>query len=90
MPASRVIDALGSGNFVVGIGGFVVIGILGPMPRDLGLSKAEAAAVLSAYALASAVTSLVLVTLTGRFQRFDPIGRCRQIDSRRRSYRREP
>ena len=56
---------------MVGIGAFIVIGILGPMLCDLGLSKAEAAAVLLVYALACAVTSPVLVALTGRFDRRD-------------------
>lgn len=63
--------ALGAGNFVVGIGAFIVIGILAPMLRDMNFSKAEASAVLTVYALIYAVTSPVLVALTGRFDRRD-------------------
>jgi predicted MFS family arabinose efflux permease len=47
--------ALGAGNFIVGIGAFIVIGILAPMLRDLGLSKGEAGALLTVYAIVYAL-----------------------------------
>jgi len=63
--------ALGAGNFIVGIGAFIVIGILAPMLRDLGLSKGEAGALLTVYAIVYALASPVLVAMTGRFERRD-------------------
>ena len=63
--------ALGAGNFVVGIGAFIVIGILVPMLQDLHLEKAQAGQVLTVYAIVYALTSPVLVALTGRFDRRD-------------------
>jgi DHA1 family inner membrane transport protein len=55
----------------VGIGAFIVIGILSPLLRDLALSKAEAGAVLTVYALIYAITSPLMVALTGRLDRRD-------------------
>lgn len=69
--SSSALYALGVGNFVVGIGAFIVIGILAPMLRDMNFSKAEASAVLTIYALTYAITSPVLVAVTGRFDRRD-------------------
>ncbi|WP_430448845.1 MFS transporter [Rhodophyticola sp.] len=62
---------LGFGNFVVGVGAFVVIGILSPVLRDLGLTEQEAGLLLTIYALTYAVASPVVVALTGRFDRRD-------------------
>lgn len=70
-PPTTALYALGAGNFVVGIGAFIVIGILAPMLRDMNLSKSEASAVLTVYALTYAVASPVLVAVTGRFDRRD-------------------
>lgn len=62
---------LSAGNFIVGIGAFVVIGILGPILRDLGISQSQAGALLTVYALVYAVASPILVALTGRLRRRD-------------------
>ena len=56
-------------NFIIGLGAFVVIGVLSPIADDFGLSKADAAWAMTAYALAYAVTSPVLVSLTGALDR---------------------
>ena len=63
--------ALGYGNFVVGVGAFVVIGILSPVLRDFGLPEQEAGLLLTVYALAYAVASPLVVALTGLLDRRD-------------------
>ena len=61
-----MLAALAFGNFAVGTGGFVVVGVLAPLARDLGLSLPAAGQLVTAYALAYAVASPLLVALTGR------------------------
>jgi DHA1 family inner membrane transport protein len=61
--------AIGAGYFAVGIAAFVVVGVLGPLQRDLGLTRAEAGALLTTYALAYAVASPVLARMTGHLDR---------------------
>jgi predicted MFS family arabinose efflux permease len=56
-------------NFIIGLGGFVVIGVLSPIADDFGLSTADAAWAMTAYARAYALTSPVLVALTGAIDR---------------------
>lgn len=56
-------------NFAVGAGAFVVIGMLSPLAQALSMSKVQAAWVMSAYALGYALTSPVLIALTGGLQR---------------------
>jgi MFS transporter, DHA1 family, inner membrane transport protein len=60
---------LSIGNFVVGMGAFVVIGVLVPIADDLRLDTAAAGWVMTAYALAYAVASPVLTALTGHIDR---------------------
>lgn len=60
---------LSIGNFVVGMGAFVVIGVLVPIAGDLRLDTAAAGWVMTAYALAYAVASPILTALTGRIDR---------------------
>ena len=67
----RPLYALAAGNFIVGVGAFIVIGILSPVLRDLGLSKSEAGALMTVYALTYALASPVAVAVTGRFERRD-------------------
>ena len=66
---SRTLAALAFGNFAVGTGSFVVVGVLAPLARDLGLSLPAAGQMVTAYALAYAVASPLLVALTGRVRR---------------------
>jgi predicted MFS family arabinose efflux permease len=56
-------------NFAVGMGAFVVIGILSPVAADLGVSQAQAGSLLTVYAVVYALSSPLLVALTGRFDR---------------------
>lgn len=56
-------------NFAVGMGAFVVIGLLSPVAADLGISKAQAASLLTSYAVVYAISSPLLVALTGGLER---------------------
>jgi len=56
-------------NFIIGLGAFVVIGVLSPIADAFALSKADAAWAMTAYALAYALTSPVLAALTGALDR---------------------
>jgi predicted MFS family arabinose efflux permease len=56
-------------NFAVGMGAFVVIGILSPVAADLVISKAQAGSLLTVYAVVYALGSPLLVALTGRVDR---------------------
>ena len=67
--ASSLLNLLSLGNFVVGMGAFVVIGIISPIADGLGVAKSEAAVILTAYALGYALLSPVGAALTGRFSR---------------------
>ena len=64
-----LIPLLSAGNFVIGMGAFVVIGMLGPIAGDFGLSAGQAGMVLTVYALAYAVGSPVAVAITGGWSR---------------------
>ncbi len=64
-----LIALLSAGNFVIGMGAFVVIGMLNPMADSFGVSAAEAGLVLTVYALAYAVASPVAVAATGGWPR---------------------
>ncbi|MBF9051305.1 MFS transporter [Roseobacter sp. HKCCD9010] len=68
--ASRtVIWSLSAANFVVGMGAFLVIGILEPLAQDLGASRAATGNLMTTYALTYAVLSPLLVAATGRIGR---------------------
>lgn len=67
--AAPILNLLALGNFVVGMGAFVVIGIVTPIAEGLSVSTAEAGQVLTAYAIAYAVLSPVGAALTGNFSR---------------------
>ncbi|PWJ22409.1 MFS transporter [Jannaschia seohaensis] len=60
-----LLPVLAGANFVIGAGAFLVIGALAPISRDLGLTPAQAGWILTTYALAYAVLSPLLVSLTG-------------------------
>lgn len=67
---ARVLTAvLAAGNFAIGMGAFVVIGVLSPMAADLGMSKTGAGMVMTVYAISYAVLSPVLVSLVGGVNR---------------------
>ena len=60
---------LAFGNFIVGMGAFVVVGIVSPISDGLGISKADAAVVLTTYAFAYAALSPIAATITGNVSR---------------------
>jgi predicted MFS family arabinose efflux permease len=64
-----LIALLSAGNFVIGMGAFVVVGMLNPMAASFGVGAAEAGLVLTVYALAYAVASPVGVAATGAWSR---------------------
>ena len=63
------ITILSAANFVIGMGAFMVIGMLNPVAEDFALSPARAGWMMTIYALAYAVLSPILVALTGRVGR---------------------
>ena len=67
--ASTLLNLLARGNFVVGMGAFVVIGVITPIAEGLNVSKADAGIILTFYAMAYAVLSPVGAALTGSFSR---------------------
>ena len=56
-------------NLVIGTGAFVLTGILKPLCEDLGVSVAAAGQAITAYAIASAFLSPLVIVATGRWQR---------------------
>lgn len=68
--ATPILSLLALGNFVVGMGVFVVIGIVTPIAEGLGIAAADAAGIIiTSYAIAYAVLSPVGAALTGRMPR---------------------
>jgi len=68
-PPTGLIALLSGCNFVIGMGAFVVIGMVPLLASDLGISTAAAGGALTVYALAYAVLSPLLVSITGRIGR---------------------
>jgi DHA1 family inner membrane transport protein len=64
-----LLPVLAFANFAIGIGAFVVIGILSPIAHGLQLSHAEAGMVMSAYAVAYAIASPLAIAATGGLDR---------------------
>ena len=67
--SSLAIAVLSAANFIIGMGAFMVVGILTPVGIDLGLSPSRAGWMMTIYALCYAVMSPVLVALTGTIGR---------------------
>ncbi len=65
LPDRYLIPTLSACNFVIGVGAFVIIGLLEPLGADLGRSPAQAGQLMTVYAIAYALLSPVLVALTG-------------------------
>ena len=53
--AAILIATLSAANFAIGMGAFVVIGVLTPISEGLGMTSQEAGFVLTSYAIAYAV-----------------------------------
>lgn len=64
-----LIPALSAANFVIGMGAFVVVGVLEPLGASLGVSDAQAGTLMTVYAIAYAVLSPLLVAATGHIGR---------------------
>ena len=67
--AAILIATLSAANFAIGMGAFVVIGVLTPISEGLAMTKQEAGFVLTAYAIAYAILSPLLVAMTGTWSR---------------------
>lgn len=67
--AKNVLIPLAFVNFMIGAGAFLPIALLAPLSQALSLSKAQAGWVMGVYALAYAVSSPVLIALSGRIRR---------------------
>lgn len=52
-------------NFTIGAGAFFVIGLIGPLTETLALTKVQAGWIMGAYSLGYALSSPILVSLTG-------------------------
>ena len=68
-PPKLFIPILTLSNFVIGIGAFVIVGLVEPLGIAMQISAAEAGQLLTVYAISYAVLSPVLVALTGRIGR---------------------
>lgn len=64
-----LITSLSAANFAVGMGAFVVIGVLSPIVDDFSLSDAEGGWIMTSYAIAYAIGSPLTVALTGGLAR---------------------
>ncbi|QUJ77114.1 MFS transporter [Sulfitobacter albidus] len=64
-PDRFLIPTLSACNFVIGIGAFVIIGLLEPLGADLDRSAAQAGQLMTVYAVAYAFLSPLLVAMTG-------------------------
>ncbi|MCE4537837.1 MFS transporter [Pelomonas sp. P7] len=65
----RQLWLLALANFVIGMGAFVVVGVLSPLAQAFGVTRPEAGALMSVYAGTYAVASPLLVAATGRLDR---------------------
>ncbi|MCA0870265.1 MFS transporter [Seohaeicola saemankumensis] len=64
-PSPLIVPLLSAANFVIGMGAFVIIGILNPLADAFALSAATTGLLMVVYAVAYAVLSPLLVSLTG-------------------------
>ena len=68
-PDPLLVPLLSLGNFIIGMGAFVIIGLLEPLGADMGRSAAGAGLLLTVYSMAYAVLSPLLVAVTGQIGR---------------------
>ncbi len=68
-PPRLLIPTLSAVNFIVGMGAFLVVGIIEPIADDFGVSDGQSGALLTTYAILYAIMSPLLVSLTGRIGR---------------------
>ena len=65
----QIYTVLSLSNFVIGMNAFVLTGMIEPMSGGLGVSEASVASLLTIYAITFALTSPVLVAVTGQVGR---------------------
>ncbi len=65
--STAMLLVLASGYFVVGVASLAVVGVLGPMGRDLGVAPSAAAGLVTAFALAFAVVAPTAQAALARF-----------------------
>jgi predicted MFS family arabinose efflux permease len=68
-PDPILIPLFSLGNFIIGMGAFVIVGVLEPLGADMERSAASAGQLLTVYAVAYAILSPLLVALTGKMGR---------------------
>lgn len=68
-PDYLVIPVLSAANFIIGMGAFMVVGLLNPVAEAFAMTPAMAGNLMLYYALGYAVLSPVLVALTGAIGR---------------------
>ncbi len=68
-PYRTVVWTLSASNFVIGMGAFVLIGLVSPMAEGLSLPASRIGAAMTTYAIAYAVLSPLLVAATGSLGR---------------------
>jgi predicted MFS family arabinose efflux permease len=69
LSTTRQLWLLALANFVIGMGAFVVVGVLSPVAVAFGVDRAQAGALMTVYAATYAVASPLLVAGTGRLDR---------------------
>lgn len=67
--ATRQLWLLALANFAIGMGAFVVVGVLSPVALAFGVDRAQAGALMSVYAATYAIASPLLIAATGRVDR---------------------
>ncbi|QYK42740.1 MAG: MFS transporter [Paracoccaceae bacterium] len=70
-PPQGLLLLLATANFVIGMGAFVVVGLLPPIAQDYALAPSVAGWVMTLYALVYAAASPLMVALTGQTDRRD-------------------
>ncbi|MFP1646356.1 MFS transporter [Pontitalea aquivivens] len=66
---TKAIGAIGLGNFAIGLGAFLVVGLLVPIARDMQVNTAEAGLMMVIYAASYALTSPILINVSGSWPR---------------------
>ncbi len=67
--ARWVVGVLSTSNFAIGMGAFIVVGVMTPVATEFALSKTASGLLLTIYALAYAIGSPLSIALTGRLSR---------------------
>lgn len=67
--ATRQLWLLALANFAIGMGAFVVVGVLSPVAKAFGVDRAHAGGLMSVYAGTYAIASPLLIAATGRLDR---------------------